>query len=651
MYKISVPITAGTKGERRAQTLIELKRAKADRVFLCVPRCVSPEDVKARVVKELPEEIAFYTDNGFEVGLWTNSFGHGGSLDDPSFYHGYQNIVPMNGQISTDSFCPLDEGFQDVFARWISALAGTGAKLIMLDDDYRLGYRGSGELGCFCPLHLAKISELLGENVTREALVEKAFDGGPNRYRDAWLKVCGDSMLDFAKMLRCAVDAVDPSVRLGHCAVLDTWDMDGVDSIQLSKAFAGNTKPFLRLIGAAYWGKGEAFGCKIANVIELERMEANWCRDQGIEIFSEGDVFPRPRHNIPAAFLESLDTALRADGSLDGMLKYMIDYSCMPFYERGYMDRHERNLPLYEKIEKMFSGLSPAGIRVYDCMHRLRDQQFPTPNPYRNRIFADFVPASARMLCDNSIPMQYSEDDCTLIFGENARHVPAELLASGAILDGPAAQILTERGFDVGLSAVEGTIGAMGEYYPEENETTMFRSGMYGNDGLPCLGLIPKAAARVVSILVDRAGAITMEGNVPKVTTPHAVSYAYENDQGQRFLVFPFIAQYGRNVSMLFRNYYKQKLLQKQIGWIRRNPMDVRIDGCPDLYILEKRNDAEMAVGLWNMFPDAVYEPKVILGESWSRVECEECTGRLEGNCLTLSDIPPYSFVFFKVSK
>ena len=63
-----------------------------------------------------------------------------------------------------------------------------------------------------CPLHLARISELLGgEEITREILMEKAFTGGKNRYRDAWLQACGESLRILAKKLRAAVDSLAAS--------------------------------------------------------------------------------------------------------------------------------------------------------------------------------------------------------------------------------------------------------------------------------------------------------------------------------------------------------------------------------------------------------------------------------------------------------
>ena len=62
---------------------------------------------------------------------------------------------------------------------------------------------------------------------------------------------------------------------------------------------------------------------------------------------AEGDVYPRPRINCPASYLEGFDTAIRASGCTDGILKYGLDYTANADYETGYARFHERNTPLY----------------------------------------------------------------------------------------------------------------------------------------------------------------------------------------------------------------------------------------------------------------------------------------------------------------
>ena len=52
-------------------------------------------------------------------------------------------------------------------------------------------------------------------------------------------------------------------------------------------------------------------------------MESAWTKNGEIEIMAEGDVYPRPRTLCPASCLEGFDTAIRASGCTDGVLKYV----------------------------------------------------------------------------------------------------------------------------------------------------------------------------------------------------------------------------------------------------------------------------------------------------------------------------------------
>lgn len=62
-----------------------------------------------------------------------------------------------------------------------------------------------------------------------------------------------------------------------------------------------------------------------------------------------------------------------------------------------------------------------------------------------------------------------------------------------------------------------------------------------------------------------------------------------------------------------------------------------------------EKDDNSMAVGLWNFFPDTVIEPVVELAKEYSEIEFINCSGKLNGNKVHLSDILPFEFVGFEV--
>ena len=103
MYRVSIPITTDFRGVRKAQYLEELARAKPDRVFLIGPRSADSAKSKAWALERFKELVPLMRSQGYEVGIWVNSLGHGGSSD---AHPEYQNIVNGGGIVNTDSYCP-----------------------------------------------------------------------------------------------------------------------------------------------------------------------------------------------------------------------------------------------------------------------------------------------------------------------------------------------------------------------------------------------------------------------------------------------------------------------------------------------------------------------------------------------------------------
>ena len=81
MYKLSIPVSPYFTEQRREQTFEELARAKADRVFVTQPNCLSTEEVKRNSLEFLRRELPVLREKGYEVGVWINAFGHGGDSD------------------------------------------------------------------------------------------------------------------------------------------------------------------------------------------------------------------------------------------------------------------------------------------------------------------------------------------------------------------------------------------------------------------------------------------------------------------------------------------------------------------------------------------------------------------------------------------
>lgn len=637
MYKLSLPISMTTINEKTLPIYLEqAKKCKANRIFIGGMGLIYLEQSRINTMPEkIKEAIDFFQAEGFEVGIWCGSLGNGHALTPeqrPTKEMNYTQITGINGESRQYlSNCPLDKNFVKDYKEALCRIAELGPDLIMMDDDFRLNIRNKVYFACFCPLHLKEYYKRIGEEIPREKLEKLILTGGENKYRTELLNLFRDTMLDFAKELREGIDSVNPNIRLGFC-VANTWDMTGTDPLEIATALAGNTKPFARISGAPYHSSD------IVHILEYSRQQFAWNKDSGVELFAEGDTFPRPRMNVPSKPLELFDFLLYADGSSDGMLAYLFDYHTNPDYETGYVDRFCKNESIRQGIKEIFVGKKPAGVEVFGVMHKAEKWNLPDeidPSTLQMLITAVRPPAHD-ILSANSVPTCYEKqtDYPLLIMGENARHIELSRLSQGAILDVAAARILKERGIDTGLISEELFVPDK-EYFKKYNEEIIVSHYIYNPDifyRIEC-----DNRAEVLSTFSP--------GNTP-------ASYRYKNNDGQRFYVLSydhFFTQVRGTVKNFINSYYRQADIADAVSWISQKKLPAFSRKNPNLYILSSKNSEAMSVALANISLDDAINPKIELDKSYSEIRFINCSGRLEGDAVYLSDITPYGFCAFEV--
>ncbi len=623
MYKISVPMTNyNIKRAGREKLLSEIRRFDAQRVFLALSCYETDENKKKRALEDLADNCAFFKSHGFEVGAWIWTFWIQAESS-------FRDMRTIQGKDIVGHKCPTDESFVRFACDYIRDIAKTGVDLIMFDDDFRYGFQADAA-ACLCDGHIARINVLTGEEKTREELEAFITTGGKNKYRDAFLQVNGDVFREFSKAVRSAVDTVDENMRVGFCACMSSWDLDGTTADEIARLLAGNTKPFVRLIGAPYWGAMNAWGNSLQDVIELERMESVWTRKGEIEIFTEGDAYPRPRCCTPASYVEGFDTALRAAGCMDGILKYGLDYTSNADYETGYAKFHERNRKLYADIDTYFTPKQSVGVRVYEGMRKIADAVTPTAVNDSIDVENIFFSKAARTLAYNSIPTVYEGMGvCGIVFDENARNLPLTTLENGLILDIAAAEILMQRGIDVGLEKIGGIAKGVNE------EHFLCDDNYIATHGAICYDLVLKDNAEILS------DAESENGKIP-------VSYRYENADGNRFLVLNFNTRNGSD--KILKHYARARQYATQILWLCGQKLPAYCYGNPALYMQAKEKDGALAVGLWNFFADIAVEPVVELAKKYTEITFINCNGRMDSDKVYLTDIPAFGFTGFEVS-
>lgn len=629
MYKVTVPTIITNGHFNKEKTLSELKRCGADRVALAIDRELkytfsSPENLK--LLKELVE---YYHENGLEVLVWlVETLGHDNSYSvEPKYTH--MKALDYGGNIKEiGAFCPSDEHFVSDFCAWIKAVAECKPDMIMLDDDFRLSGRADVFMGCCCEKHLHKMSEKLGENIEEGRLKELVFDNGNNKYCKAWLDSQKEAMENFAKALRAALNEVSSKIRLGFCACTGSWGQEGWNAVEVAEIMAGDTKPFLRTIGAPYWVSFA--NNKLGRVLEMERSQLGKMPDG--EVFTEGDTYPRPRSACPAAFLECYDMIMRADGRADGILKYMLDYVSDADYETGYIDAMVRNADLYKEIDELFDGAKCTGVKPYISPFAGENTSLINRPSTCSPVF-DFI-------YQNSLPSTYEDGYVNILFGENARYISTSELKNGNIIDITAAKILTERGIDVGIKEIlpddnysqQGFSDLPQEYFIDEDIYVRLWGGVR-----PC---------KVVT--ADNARIITEY--VYGHTTKQIGDFEYENADGMKFRVLSFDANAAQCSRDWLSTYAKRRSVVESIHRLGK-PIEIYpLGNYPELYIITKKKASSLCAGFWNLFADKIENMRLKIDTKFKNIRFINCNGHIENDTVVLDNILyPYEFAGMEI--
>ena len=655
MYNLWIPIQNRKLDEKaKTELIMQLKRVMPQKVLLVFNRVLFDKDDLKNELELFEENKRILENASFSVGAWlAPTIGYGSPLNERDHNPPYTHMVKFNSDAIGDAYCPLDVKFTDDFCNLVKTIAKSGVNEIMFEDDFTFsgGKTWGGIYACACEKHLDKFSCLVGEKIKLEDLNNLLYNEGPNKYRKTWFSMQGDILSSFCKKIRDAVNEINPNIRIGLSANASSYIQEGITIDKLAKIIAGDTKPFIRLTGAPYW----PFMPTNSSAIDTIRVQSIWC-DKEIELLTEGDTYPRPRHFVPANKLEAYDMILRADNHTHGILKYMLDYSSRADYETGYIDRHILNKPVYEYIDTHIGGKT-IGLEIFEKPDLLENITFGDDFPTSMYGEGHYFPLVSQIFtAENSIPTTYENNgDAVICFGENARYIPKERLKNGVILDAAAAKILYERGIDVGFTSFEKANTPNTEYFiPYDDQTPCTTNGspVFYRFNL-------KEKAEVKSIFICTGYTLGGVSNILDLENAEKfpASYMYENKDGNRFFVYSFVAKTAPNIqkgfprSGLFRNYYRQKQLSDAIKYLQKGrQLPAMCYKNPELYILCKKDNNKMHVCIFNLFADSVLNPKIELDNEYKNISFFNNSGKIKGNCAYLdNEIMPYGYVFFTV--
>lgn len=633
---LNVPLMLPENDEQIKIYIDDIKACGAKRVFIDVLDVFCEGEEREKIFSNLKKSIAAFEAIGVEVGVWTTTLGYGDPRDE-HFHRRFGNtarITAFSGKSGT-AVCTLDDEFAQEMERKMIEIAKTGAKLILLDDELVLSVRPG--FTCSCEKHLAKFAEVTGVKMTREE-VRDLFTGKPSELRTKWMDVTGDSILDFCRRMRKAVDSVDPKIRMGICASYTHYDLDGFDVRDCVKILAGEgNQPFFRFSGATYWPvhAPRLDGQTLSDIFETSRMQCGWLEGEDLELLDENDPYPRLREVVPASYVELYDKVMLAEGKSE-RLKYILLHGADKIEgETAYLDEHMNNMQYDEIIQRFFADKVPCGYRVYEAEKKIRDAVLPDEYMGDKDLMSAFTqPRAGIIVSGNSIPTCYTGNGVGIVFGENARHIDSDVIGAGLVLDIGAAKILTERGVDVGLVSCE----------KMKFDTEIDENGVLCNFSEPnTYKVCVKSDAKALTWFL--CGDEKAPG-----------SWYYENADGQKFVVLSIdgiSASYVRCQGSYTISRFRQRLLRKAYKLISGDDLPAYVEKAPQMYVLTSKNveNTEMAVLLCNIYPDTVREPKIELDGEYEVEESLHCDAKTEGKTLKLCGIAPYNYAAVLLKK
>ena len=614
-----------------------LHRVGAERVFICwQAHWVDDQAIQAEM-EEHRFSAEYLRNEGFEVGLWIHSFGFGIPLNEEQekITKGFTKIRDLRGRTAGEAFCPTSEEFCRYMERLVSLGASLPVSLLMMDDDFCQSVRPG--IGCACDTHLSELRRMANDPSLRlEDLNERLFYHPDKTLRHIWFDLQGKTLADFARRMRAAVDAVNPSLRMGFCAGYTSWDFEGISAIDLTRILAGNQKPFLRTTGAPYWVSTNRHNLhlRLQDIVELTRMQREWGEGTGVEIFDENDNYPRVTTLIPTSYQEGFDMAMAVDGGLQPF-KYLFPYVGGISYEQFYVDAHLRNADNVRRLWEAASDKHDVGIRVREYRDKARNYDYRPEDEVtfgagKGQMCGISYPRNHCIASRNAIPTVYGKADCEILFGENAKYIPLDELPRGAILDIRSAEILSARGVDVGLTSPVEYLSVGGQENWNGIEVYLWNANRFG-----------KASLSENAIVLSTIG-----------TDRIPVAYRYENANGNRFLVFGFDASSLDYSSNLFSHYARRQQLNAHLDWLGAD-VPFRMEGdYPNLYAMCKRGEnGDLLVALFNFSESPLYDVKLsfVDGLNGKTVLAQACDITQDQNTLLIPSIHPFGFAAVEV--
>ncbi len=553
-------------------------------IFTMVPEGNPPYDKAESLCADYLEMRARLGEIRANVGILAQAtIGHGYVPDTPA---NFQKIIRSDGG-ELYMMCPLGEPFQEYLRSAFTRIAKTGCDFIMIDDDFRLLH---GRGGCFCPLHLAEFNRRFGRAETRESLSRLLSRPGAETMAETleFDLLQRDSMLAAARVIRQAVDAVNPAIPISFCTCVG--DVRHADAVAAALAAKGQGL-IVRINNGRYLQPGQRnFAERMYHTAAQRAALA-----AGTLVLAEPDTCPHNRYSMGAQALHSHYAASIMEGC--GGAKFWLTRTRV--FEPGSGVAYRRILlkhrGFYEELYRQVRSMTAEGIAAVALPQSPyfngipgRDSGVETLSTWGALLGRMGIPANFVKQARGPVMMQG---------GEVAQFSDAELqrfLKQGMLLDGKAACAMCRRGFerDLGVHAEPlAGVRVSQEHWLAEN--------LILPAGAAYCRLAPlDSKVNVEANLVH----LPWSGSNGGVILGPAIT-SYENRLGGRVVVFAGTPEVDNGFAAFsFLNETRKRQLIARMEFINRGPLSFYYPGDAELYLKTgKTADGAFLAAIFNL--------------------------------------------------
>jgi len=462
------------------------------------------------------------------LGILFQSFLGHGSTWSPHPDNGLEGqLILTHDGVTTARFCPFEKNFLSYVDQAVTLLVKEGPAFCLADDDLRMG-RDT----CYCPKHLEFISRKVGRTISAdevfEAVERATLESDPYRempiLRHASLPTEDDLIArafveaqvagihEICRTVRKAIDKVAKTIFCGGCMVNLPEYYDDVVTTLAGEAGS----PLLRVSNGSYL---EGAVKDLGNRLAATGFVVEFCRDKGWTLLDESDTCPHNCFSKTARTMH-LHIAVGITMGLDGG-KLWLDQTGYPLREISYPYEEilAKNMGFYRELHRLSRAWKPAGLvtRVPPLERgMLRDTEWGARCfnymgfPF---CYGSLKDAGITALAGSQVD-RWTDEELT------------EMLSGPALIDGPAAWRLTERGLSslLGVKAEKKEYSASGE----KCVFTGIESNFSHTENTPFLTMLP--GAKALSQVFFRAYA----GDEMRKVMPGAV--IFRNERGGKII-------------------------------------------------------------------------------------------------------------------